>query len=206
MGVGAIGGEPFTPQTARGRATRRALLDAAESVFGERTFDEASVSEITRRAGVAQGTFYTHFPDKTAIFVELVRELSRGMRAAATKAIEGVTDRLEVERKGFAAFFDYIDRHRAVYRLIREAEFVEPEVYRAHYLRLAEGYARGLRRAILDGQLPADLDPEVAAYCLMGMGDFVGMRWVLWGDTVPVEVFEQMMRFAVGGLLAGGSD
>jgi AcrR family transcriptional regulator len=203
--VGPIDTEPFIPQTARGRATRQALLDAAESIFGERTFDEASVSEITRRAGVAQGTFYTHFPDKKAIFVELVRELSRGMRAATSKAIDGVTDRLQAERNGFAAFFDYIDRHRAVYRLIREAEFVEPEVYRAHYVRLAEGYTKGLRRAILDGQLPADLDPEVAAYCLMGMGDFIGMRWVLWGETVPEDVFEQMMRFAVGGLVAGAS-
>jgi AcrR family transcriptional regulator len=178
------------------------LLDAAESVFGERTYDEASVSEITRRAGVAQGTFYTHFADKKAIFLEVVRALSRGMREATSLAIEGVGDRLEAERLGFAAFFSYIDRHRAVYRLIREAEFVEPEVYRTHYLRLAEGYRRGLQEAIDDGQLRPDLDAEVAAYCLMGIGDFIGMRWVLWGDTVPEAVFEQAMQFAVGGLTA----
>jgi AcrR family transcriptional regulator len=179
------------------------LLDAAESVFGERTYDDASVSEITRRAGVAQGTFYTHFPDKKAIFLELVRALSKGMREATSRAIQGVDDRLDAERRGFRAFFSYIDRHRAVYRLIREAEFVEPEVYRNHYLHLAEGYRKGLQAAIDAGRLPAGLDAEVAAYCLMGIGDFVGMRWVLWGDTVPDDVFEQAMRFAVGGLTGG---
>ena len=192
------------PLTPRGRATRRALLDAAETIFGERTYDDASISEITRRAGVAQGTFYTHFPDKKAIFLELVRDLSHAMREATTKAIAGIDNRLDAERAGFAAFFEFIGHHRAVYRLIREAEFVEPEVYRNHYLRLAEGYTEGLRRAIDAGQLPADLDPEVAAYCLMGIGDFVGMKWVLWGDSIPDEVFEQAMRFAVAGLTAGG--
>jgi AcrR family transcriptional regulator len=47
---------PLTPVTARGEATRRKILDAAEEVFGEMGYYEASISEITRRAGVAQGT------------------------------------------------------------------------------------------------------------------------------------------------------
>jgi AcrR family transcriptional regulator len=111
------------PQTARGRATRRALLDAAEEVFGELTFEQASVSEISRRAGEAQGTFYAHFTDKKAIFIELVRDLTREMRTTMSFAIKGVDDRLEAERRRFAAFFDLITGHRAVYRLRREAEF-----------------------------------------------------------------------------------
>ena len=41
------------PPTAKGRATRQAILAAAEEVFGELSYDRASISEITRRAGVA---------------------------------------------------------------------------------------------------------------------------------------------------------
>ncbi|MGB5533800.1 MAG: helix-turn-helix domain-containing protein, partial [Acidimicrobiia bacterium] len=43
------------PVTEKGRVTRQALLDAAEEVFGEYSYDRASIAEITRRAGVAQG-------------------------------------------------------------------------------------------------------------------------------------------------------
>ena len=70
----------LVPVTAKGRATRRALLDAAEAVFGEYSYDRASISEITRRAGVAQGTFYLYFPDKKAAFVELVHVLNHDLR------------------------------------------------------------------------------------------------------------------------------
>ena len=67
-------------QTARGEHTRQLLLAAAEEVFGERGYDQAAISEITRRAGVAQGTFYVHFPDKKEAFVELVRHLNERLR------------------------------------------------------------------------------------------------------------------------------
>ena len=48
-----------TPRTERGRRTLRKLLDAAAIEFGERGFHDASISDITRRAGTALGSFYT---------------------------------------------------------------------------------------------------------------------------------------------------
>ena len=48
-----------TPRTERGRRTLRKLLDASAIEFGEKGFHEASVSSITRRAGVALGSFNT---------------------------------------------------------------------------------------------------------------------------------------------------
>src|SRR6266571_5021245 len=57
-------GTQLMPMTARGEATRRRILDAAEEVFGEFGYYEASISEITRRAGIAQGTFYIYFHSK----------------------------------------------------------------------------------------------------------------------------------------------
>lgn len=94
-----------TPATARGERTRRRILDAAETVFGELGYYEASVSEITRQAGVAQGTFYIYFHSKREIFVELVEDLGARLRAATRTAMADVPDRLEAERRGFIAFF-----------------------------------------------------------------------------------------------------
>lgn len=167
------------PPTARGRKTRQELLHAAEEVFGAKGFDRASITDITQRAGVAQGTFYVHFEDKRAIFVELVEELGRRLRAELAQATAGLAERLEVERAGFRAFFQFSTRHRNLYRIVRQAEFVDPEVFRAYYRRMASGYVRGLRQAMDDGQIRR-MDPETLAYCLMGVADFLGMRWVLW--------------------------
>ncbi len=179
------------PTTTRGQRTRQKLLDAAEAIFGEKGFERASIAGITQQAGVAQGTFYVYFPDKRAIFDELVHALSQQLRRATSEAVEGLTDRVEIERVGFRTFFNFIREHRGMYRIVRQAEFVDESLFRWYYASFAEGYVTGLQAAMDAGQIRR-MDAEVMAYCIMGIGDFIGMRWVLWeDDALPDEVFEQ---------------
>lgn len=194
------------PRTARGEKTRRKLLEAAEHVFAEHGYTEASVSRITDRAGVGQGTFYLYFDSKLELFEELVEDLNHRVRQAMSEGAAGATTRLEAERAGFAAFFRFTAEHPALYRVVREAEFVSPESLRLHYTRIVEGYIDGLRQAQLDGDI-GDVDPTVAAWALMGIGELIGMRWVLWDETtsaVPDHVLDEMMRF-IGGALGRGA-
>jgi AcrR family transcriptional regulator len=189
------------PTTAKGRATRRALLAAAEEVFGEHTYERASVSEITRRAGVAQGTFYVYFPDKRAAFAELVRQLNHDMRRRISESVAGLDDRFEIERVGFRTYFEYVSAHKALYRVVREAEFVAPEIHRWHYDTLAEGYVAGLRRAQEAGQINDTVSPEIAAWILMGIGEFLGDRWVLIEGQLPSDdQFDEAMSFITAAL------
>lgn len=190
------------PATARGQATRQRLIDAAEEVFGEGTFERASIIEITRRAGVAQGTFYVYFPDKRSVFTELVEDLGHRLRRHLARAVAGLDDRMAVEREGFRAFFEFIGAHRNLYRIVRQAEFVDEELYRSYYRRLAEEYAGGLERA-MDGGRIERLDPESLAYCLMGIGDFLGMRWVLWERRDPPEYVLDTLTTLVQRGMAG---
>jgi AcrR family transcriptional regulator len=193
------------PVGERGQRTRQRLLDAAETAFGRRGYFATSIADVTRRAHVAQGTFYTYFPSKRAIFTELVRQRSRDVRRTIQEAVAGMSDRAVIERAGFQAFFRFIDRHRSMYRIVRQAEFVDPAVFRWYYRHFAEGYITGLRDAQRAGQV-RDIDPEVLAFCLMGIGDFVGMRWVLWEHRGPSDaVVEGMMRFILRGLAADGT-
>ena len=48
------------PLSRRGLDTRRRLLDAAERVFGELGYHEASVVKVAESAGVAAGTYYLY--------------------------------------------------------------------------------------------------------------------------------------------------
>ena len=194
------------PRTARGEKTRRKLLEAAEHVFSEHGYAEASVSRITDRAGVGQGTFYLYFDSKLQLFEELVEDLNQRVRHAMSEGAAGATTRLEAERAGFAAFFRFTAEHPALYRVVREAEFVSPDALRLHYTRIVEGYIDGLRQAQLDGDI-GDIDPTVAAWALMGIGELIGMRWVLWDETtsaVPDHGLDEMMRF-IGGALGRGA-
>lgn len=197
-------GQSTRPLTARGQKTRQKLVEAAELVFGEKGYEGASIAEITRLASVGLGTFYLYFPDKRAIFAELVRSLSRQLRAALAQAVEGLSDRLTMERAGLRSFFSFVAGHKNLYRIVRQAEFVDVELHRSYYRELATGYVRGLQRAVADGQIHAP-HPEALAYCLMGIGDFVGMRWVLWeGNEPPPEVLDAVIAFIQSGLTPRG--
>ncbi len=188
------------PKGERGKRTRQELLDAAEAAFGTHGYFETSIIDITRRARVAQGTFYVYFPGKRAVFTELVRERSRDLRRTIHEAVRGVAHRRDIEHRGFEAFFGFIRRHPAMYRIVRQAEFVDPGLFRWYYRRFADGYVRGLRHAMARGQIRR-LDPEVVAYCLMGIGDFLGMRWVLWEKkAITPAVLKTMMNFMLRGL------
>jgi len=191
------------PTTARGQRTRQKLLDAAETVFGELGFHNAGIVEITQRADVALGTFYLYFPDKRSIFDHLVRGLNARLRAAIRERISGIDDRLEQEVVGFETFFEFVRRHRNLYRVILQAETVDEDLYRWHYRTLADGYVRGLRRAQAAGQVRTDLDPETLAYALMGMAESLGSRYVLWERKLPPAPARSTIRsFLEGGLRA----
>ncbi len=183
------------PLSKRGLDTRRRLLDAAEEVFGAHGYHDASVVKLAETAGVAAGTFYLYFDSKKAIFDELVRDLNRRVRHAMKEGSAKGTTRLESELLGFDAYFRFTSDHPALYRIIRQAEFVSPEMLRYHYDRLSAGYIDALRAAVESGEI-GELDPEVAAWALMGLGEMVGMRWILWGDGTPLpgRVWDELER------------
>jgi AcrR family transcriptional regulator len=189
------------PLTKRGSATRRRLLDAAERAFGELGYHDASVVKITEEAGVAHGTFYLYFASKKDIFDELVRDLNRRVRHAMKEASSSGETRLEAELLGFAAYFQFTVEHRALYRIIRQAEFVSPEMLKYHYDRLAEGYVEGLREAAERGET-GPIDAEVVAWALMGAGELLGLRWILWenGAEPPRRVIDELERIVAGAL------
>lgn len=54
------------------------ILDTAEQLFKEKGYEQTSVSEIVKRVGVAQGTFYYHFKSKEEIADSVIdRSLAR---------------------------------------------------------------------------------------------------------------------------------
>jgi AcrR family transcriptional regulator len=178
----------------KGVETRQRLLEAAEQVFADIGYVDASIVKITEAAGVGQGTFYLYFASKQEIFDELVRDLNRRVRHAMKEASSKGETRLEAELLGFGAYFHFTTEHPALYRIIRQAEFVSPEMLRYHYDKLSEGYIEGLRAAKERGEV-GDIDPEVTAYALMAAGELLGMRWILWGEgAIPENVTAELAR------------
>lgn len=200
--IGALGDK--APRTERGRRTLRKLLDASADEFGEKGFHEASVSSITRRAGVALGSFYTYFDSKEALFQALVLDLSGQVKASVGKSVEVLKEKtqysaLDIEETALSSFLDFARDHKEIYRIIDESEFVDPKAYRAHYQGTAERILLRLREGAARGELRDDVE-EAHAWALMGMNVFLGLRYAVWSD----EQSSQSVASAARSMLERG--
>jgi TetR/AcrR family fatty acid metabolism transcriptional regulator len=57
-------------------ARRNQILDAATRVFAAQGFHRATIKDIARTAGIADGTIYTYFTNKTAVLLGILNRLN----------------------------------------------------------------------------------------------------------------------------------
>lgn len=191
---------PRKPKTARGKRTREKILHAAEECFGTLGYHQAGISDITRYAGVALGSFYSYFSGKEDAMRELVREMGHNLRAHLARNVEGATDRIDAETRGLKAFLEYVRENPWMYRVLQEVQFVDEEVYREYYQDFSDHYAKLLAEATQAGEVRPG-NNQVRNWALMGMSHFLGMRFALWNDDVPMEeVVDTMADLLQNGL------
>ncbi len=97
------------------------LLNSAQHLFMTKGILQTSISDITRQAGVAKGTFYLYFKDKYSIRDYLVVRYSRRLFAAADKALQKRDDITAFEDQ-LVFIIDYIifelEKNRSVLHFI----------------------------------------------------------------------------------------
>jgi len=152
------------------------ILDAAFAVFGEHGLAGARLEDIARRAGIAKGTIYLYFPNKEALFKEMVRSTMIARIAEAEQNVAAdvrstATSQLLAYGERWWAFLCGSE-FQAIYRLIIGELHRFPE--------LAEFYAREavlrsqtllqgiLRRGIERGEFRAH-DVHVSSRALASM-------------------------------------
>jgi AcrR family transcriptional regulator len=87
-------------------ATRHLLVSTARQLFADRGYRGTSIEEILRRAGVARGALYHHFPGKDALFRAVYDDVQAEVATRVVAAALAVTEPWEAVRTGLSAFLD----------------------------------------------------------------------------------------------------
>jgi AcrR family transcriptional regulator len=150
---------PYRPTErtrARLAAARELIVDAAMAQLAEGGYASASVAGVARRAGVATGSVYRHFPSKSDLLAEVFRRCAQAevdvLRGMAVRG-QPVTERLAAWVEAFA--------RRALAEPVRAyaliAEPVDPAV-EAERLVFRRAYADLFATALRDGQARGEID------------------------------------------------
>jgi len=187
---------------------RSALLAAAADVVGEVGYAEASISLITHRAGVAQGTFYNYFASRQDILDQLLPAIGAQMLDHVRASARGGKTFAELEERSFVAFFSYLKKNPRFLRILNEAESFAPEAYRQHFHVVSSRYLAFLRRSHGRGEFPrftAD-ELEVAVFMLMAARSYLALRYASPGagpEGIPQPVVRAYMKLVLHGLQDG---
>ena len=178
--------------------TRARLVHAAAEVIQAGGWGSASVGAIAKRAGVAAGTLYRHFPSKAELFLEVFRTVSERELAAMTTAqaaVSGMAERFEAVVGTYAR--RALRNRRLAWALVYEPLDASVDVERLAYRRTyCRGMAALIREGIQAGTIPPQ-DTELAAAAVVGV-----IAETLVGPLSPVATDtgseEQIVRAIVG--------
>lgn len=191
----------------RSEEVRDALFQAAAEIVGEYGYIDASITRITQRANLAQGTFYNYFASRQEIFDELLPVLGAKMLVHIRQQVSGAKTFLEREERSFRAFFGFLKRMPYFLRILNEAEIFAPKAHRQHFRNISSGYLRFLQKAREQGEIPnlGDEELEPLAYILIAARGYLALRYMTPDGImeVPDDAVRAYMRLVSGGLVDG---
>ena len=107
--------------------TRAQLMDAAVSVIAGQSIDGATVHEITKIAGVANGTFYAHFKDKDEIVSAVTEAIAVGIAKQLDELMTGIDCAITRVATGTRIFMDITCQNSDLGQAFLKAFYTLPE-------------------------------------------------------------------------------
>jgi AcrR family transcriptional regulator len=192
---------PYTVLMARWQpnASHRLALAALE-LFAEQGYENTTVIDIARRAGLTKSTFFRHFQDKREVLFggdTMTRLLAGAIAAAPATAtpLEAVAHALDaVGREAFTpARRTFVARRRAV--IAANPELQEREALKG--LGLTASMTDALKRRGVPG-LTSCVAAELGALAWK-------IAYERWSDTVNGDDFSELARRALGEVQAASA-
>lgn len=180
------------PKTERGEKTLQSIIEAAEQVFRDKGYNGSTVKDISDQAGISVGTIYIYFTDKKSIYDYLLLTYSHYIRSEIAKRTANLNTRKEIEREGLLVFLEIVRDKRHIYNIIWESLYIDPQKFVDYYMTFSKNYTKGIEQAMEDGDMKKDLDPEVVAWMLMGVSNFLGLRYVMFKEDKDLSTIADL--------------
>jgi TetR/AcrR family fatty acid metabolism transcriptional regulator len=176
---------------------RLKILTAAEDVFSEKGFAEATISEIAREAGVTDSVIYRHFKGKEDLLFSIPEERMKESLSLLDRDQQGIVDVESKLRRLMWSYLWYHDVHPSYARILIFECRSSPDFYSTAAYRLIRKYA-GRVSAILeqgarDGKFRSDVDMALVRDIVLGTLDTTTISFLAIGEIAnALSDFEDM--------------
>jgi AcrR family transcriptional regulator len=171
---------------------RAQLLGLGLAMFSERSYDEVSVDDLARAAGVSKGLLYHYFPTKRDLYVAAIGEAARNLLEVTTRETQGAPE--ERLRRGLSTYLDFVERRGKAYvALMRGGVGSDPEV-----AAILEETRRTFAAHILEHVPREDMVPllETAVRGWIGFVEATSLDWVSQ-RSVPRDALVELLAAVI---------
>lgn len=204
----AYGSAPVaaSSKTARERARlqvderRSQLLDLGLQLFTDHTYDELSVDDIARAAGISKGLLYHYFPSKRDFYVEVVRRAAGHLVERTVAA--GVDASPDSLLHGLDAYLDFVEQHaRSFTAVMRGGVGSDAEVQA-----IVESVRAAIGDRIMDRLGVSDPPPLLRAAMRgwIGFVEAASLDWLARRDLPRDQLRALLAHMAVAALMSTG--
>ncbi len=160
--------EGTTRRKIKGAATKNTIFETAGELFTLHGFNDVSVDDIVRAAGVSKGTFYVHFESKDALIASFIEDYVKKVDFGYRAHLESLPPELSTAQVLLSLIGKIADtlvhdigiQHmRTVYKLQLTGDD-GIEVVKGYGRALYQIFGEILNRGIISGEFRGDIEPE----------------------------------------------
>lgn len=168
------------------RPERRAqLLEAAQEVFVESGYHVAVMDDIADRAGVSKPVLYQHFPGKLDLYLALLDQHTGELQELIRTALASTTDNKKRVAAAVAAYFEFVDRDGAAFRLVFESDLTNEDAVRERVDKVSQDSAVAIAEVIKEDTDLPDAEAHLLGMALSGMAQICARFWLSQGSSIP---------------------
>jgi AcrR family transcriptional regulator len=187
---------------------REQIIKAAEDVFAKKDFQNSTISDVAKQAGVSDATIYEYFTSKEELLFSIPRaniENSKNILEDHLLYIKGAANRLRGIIYHLLSYYQDNAEFAAISLMILKTsrKFMETEIY--NYLR--EYYQiiiKTIEEGMESGEFKHDIDSHFVRSAILGTIEFIVVRWLMKGapddKTKPVESVDSLFNLIYDGI------
>lgn len=189
--------EDFTGADGIAAGSRRALdrrkhiMMVAASAFAEKGYYTTTMADLAEAAGIAKGTIYWYFDNKRSIMMSILDDIFEEIRTTFQRAMKGTADGLEALLNCVEPAFELLEKHGPIYLMyfleIGSTDSKIQEKFRQMYETIHAGAKIQINRGFEQGVI-REVDPDVAAYAVIGMVERIGQVGVPSDKKLALEL------------------
>lgn len=190
---------------------RAAILRAARLSFSEKGYEDASITDIARLAGVADGTIYRHFTNKKDLLYHVMIAFYERIIADVEQEVaraSDFSDRLyRLIRRHLLVFAEDVDLCRLFIREVRTADDYYNSLVYALNRRYTSILVDILKHGVEEGEVLSDVNPKMVRDMVYGAIEHLAWRMVNGKGGLKIDALaRQLSEVVLFGISVPRSD